>query len=353
MARIFHASVLPISIMVLAACPPRAAAQSGERHVRVVDSEEDRVPTKVTPPARRPPAVARQSRNAAPQRPRYVRVVQAREDGAPGAPRVYAGDADATLTPEDVEYLKSQLRNRGFSIDERTGRPLWTGLPFSVFYPYLAYPDSYPDGYGYGYDGFGADRRAYGRDIRRHFLDSAAAGRADERDDARRRFNQEDMTLRAHKVLSAHDRAMEQGVDELRAGRYAEAVIALTLAAELDNGDPACRIHLAQARLARGHYAEAADVLRRALQLQPKLVYIPLHLDQYYPSERDLAEQVDALRRSLTDRSGADEFFLLGYMRYQLGDLDDAHEAFQSADQRRPDDKLTRQFLDITKPARR
>lgn len=354
MAHVRKASVLPISIMVLAWSPLQAAAQSGDRHVRVVTSDEERIPTKVTPPA--PSADGRPQGTAAGGRgPRYVRVVQARQNDAARGGVPYTGDADLTLSPEDIEYLKWQLRNRGFSIDERTGRPLWTGLPFSVFYPYLAYPDA---GFGYGRHGHGGaplHERFYDRDLRRFFIDSAAAARGEERDDARRRFNQEDMTRRAHKVLSAHDRAMQEGVEQLRAGRYAEAVIALTLAAELDNGDPACRIHLAQARLARGHYAEAARALRRALELQPKLVYIPLRLEQYYPSDGDLAAHVRELESALGERAAADadEYLLLGYMRFQLGDFDRAHAAFASADGRRSDDKLTHQFLDITKPARR
>ncbi len=342
-----------LALAVIATAPPRAAAQSGDRHVRVVTSEEERIPTKVTPPSRSA-ARKQQPADAGPSpSPRYVRVVQARgEDASAGRP--HSGDADLTLSPEDIDYLKWQLRNRGFSIDERTGRPLWTGLPFSVFYPYLAYPDAGLGGrwhgHGRGHGGY-LNERFYDRDLRRFFLDSAAAARGEERDDARRRFNQEDMTRRAHKVLSAHDRALEEGVEQLRAGRYAEAVIALTLAAELDNGDPACRIHLAQARLARGHYAEAAEALRRALELQPKLVYIPLHLARYYPGDGDFARHVDELELTLSDRADADEFFLLGYMRFQLGDLDRAHQAFVSADRRRTDDKLTRQFLDITAAA--
>ncbi len=157
---------------------------------------------------------------------------------------------------------------------------------------------------------------------------------------------------RKHQLLDAHGQAVEEGVEYLRAGQYREAVISLTRAAELNEGDPACRIHLAQARVALGHDTDAAKVLRRALDLQPKLVPTVLSLEQYYPHEEDFAVQVDALAERVTRNPAApaDECVLLGFMEFQRGWLDEAYAAFRRAARDRPKDRVIQSYLALTKP---
>jgi tetratricopeptide (TPR) repeat protein len=166
------------------------------------------------------------------------------------------------------------------------------------------------------------------------------------------RFNAWDMQQRATRVLASHDKAMRVGLLKLKGGDYAQAVIALEMAAELNQGDPACRIHLAQARMAQGHYTEAGKVLRRALQLQPKLLYVTLKLAAYYGDAHEFDKHVDALAEHLkTQRAGADAWFLLGYMEFQRGNLDQAYAAFREVARFIPKDSLTTKYLKITRPA--
>ena len=169
-----------------------------------------------------------------------------------------------------------------------------------------------------------------------------------------RRYDQLDQARRA-RLIRSNQRATMVGLDQLRAGDYRQAILSFTLATELDNGDPACRIHLAQARIAVGHDAEAAAVLRRALQLQPKLVPMQLGLDEYYPESDVFDAQVDALGRRLAERKDvtAEEWFLLGFFEFQRDRLDRAHVAFARAAAGLPKDDLLRQYLTITKPAAR
>jgi Flp pilus assembly protein TadD len=160
---------------------------------------------------------------------------------------------------------------------------------------------------------------------------------------------------RKQHLLGAHAQATNEGVDFLRAGQYREAIISLTRASELNQSDPACRIHLAQARVALGHDGDAARVLRQALELQPKLVPTQLALEQYYPHEEDFTVQVDSLARRLAANPShsADAYLLLGFMTFQRGWMDDAYLAFRQADRLKPDDHIVRSYLGLTKPARR
>ena len=321
-----HATQILASLLLLPGTWISTAADDDKKVAKVASGSNDAVPTVVAPPPHRV------NRNL-----EYVQVV---------LPRDKTQDEGATLTPEDIEYLRERLRNHGFDIDERTGRPLFHAPvppPGLAYYPYLAYGGGLiPYGFGLGgFGGQGAIEQAY------------IAGREYERHDARRRFNQEDMTRRAHKNLSNHERALQAGVRLLEHGQYAEAIVALTLAGKLDNGDPACRIHLAQARMAQGHYAEAGQAARRALQLQPKLVYLTLKLDSHYPKESTFDAHVDALAKASSESRSADVYFLLGFMEFQRGDFDASHAAFETANRIRPGDKTASSFLEIVKPSGR
>jgi tetratricopeptide (TPR) repeat protein len=158
---------------------------------------------------------------------------------------------------------------------------------------------------------------------------------------------------RRQKLLAIHEQTTQEGVELLKAGEYREALITLTRAAELNNGDPVCRVHLAQARVALGHDAEGAKVLRRALELQPRLVPMLLGLEQYYPYAEDFTIQVDTLAQRVNQRRDAtpDEYLLLGFMEFQRGWMDEAYAAFRLAARGRPKDTLVQSYLDLTKPA--
>ncbi len=160
---------------------------------------------------------------------------------------------------------------------------------------------------------------------------------------------------RKEQLLSANEQATQRGVELLRAGAYREALVDLTLAAELNHGDPACRIHLTQTRVALGHDQEAAEVLRRALELQPKLIPMWLGLETYYPSPEEFDRQVDALARRVAENShsGADEYLLLGFFEFQRHHLDAAYAAFVQADRKQAGDEPIEAYLTLTKPAQR
>ena len=171
----------------------------------------------------------------------------------------------------------------------------------------------------------------YDRSWPRAWREWYRARRYELRRDRFRQFNETDMAERKQRVLSAHAKALAEGTAHLRAGRYRHAMIALTLAAELNQGDPACRVHLAQAQVALGHDAEAAKTLRRALQLQPLLAELPLNLARQYPHPEVLDEDTTALARRLAARTPtAEELFLLGFFEFQREDYAAAHDAISA-----------------------
>lgn len=182
-----------------------------------------------------------------------------------------------------------------------------------------------------------------------------SAVRADQRAARREAQSNRQWEQRKQHLLAAHLEAMNEGVADLRAGEYRRAVITLTRATELNQGDPLCRIQLALARCALGHDREAAQVLRRGLELQPRLVPTQLMLEQYFPSDREFSAQVDALavRIAKNPAATADEYFLLGFMEFQRSRYDESHAAFRQAARGLPKDERVQTYLTLTKPARR
>lgn len=187
-----------------------------------------------------------------------------------------------------------------------------------------------------------------------YYYESYVTIRNEQRRDWRLKYNSDDMRLRRDRLLSAHEKSVRAGVAQLRAGNARKALIALSMAAELNQGDPACRIHLMQAQVALGQNVDAAASLRRALELQPKLAYLDLDLGASFSSEEDWNKRVDDLAADVKAHGGKhDVRFLLGYLEFQRGDYDNAHREFVSAAALSPRDELTKKYLQLTRPSRR
>lgn len=189
-------------------------------------------------------------------------------------------------------------------------------------------------------------------DVQRALEEAYIAGRFDEQTDRARIAQEADFAARRERLLTHHERATREGVALLRAGEYARAVVPLSLAGELNQGDPACRLHLAQARLALGHFDEAGKLARRALQLQPALRYADLQLDRYFPADGSLESFTAQLRAHAADRAASPEaLFMLGFCEFQLGRYAAAHAALRRAKRVFRDDPATDALLEITRPA--
>lgn len=300
---------LAIAVLVAAGAPAQVTRQAPRVEIR-----------------RAPRAIQTQWQTDRPGRVRVVRPVLIQDE----QPELDAGTAFDAFLRNHATYVGPFGAEGDYQIPEYDGPRL-------------------EEGFGVGYDGLTFRYGIEEADFRNRFDPFYYEPRGQ----MMRRLNREDMTRRAERSLSQHERAVHSGTDLLRQGEYARAVVTLTLAAKLNHGDPACRVHLAQARLALGHYDAAGRALRRAMELQPKLVYIDLQLARYYPAPGDFAQFTQRLAGHLktAEAPSADQFFLLGYLEFQRGRFAEAHDAFSRADRRRPGDEAVQAFLEITRPA--
>ena len=154
-----------------------------------------------------------------------------------------------------------------------------------------------------------------------------------------RRFQQ--WQQKAELGLSSYVKAMEQGNVSFRNGQYGAAARHFILAAKLNQGDPASRLHVVHALMALGHYADAVPALRRALQLQPRLVYLPLDLRGQYGRPPEFAEHLAKLAAAAAeDPDDAGLWLLLGYCQFFSGAEPEAARSLGRAVELAPSDSI-------------
>lgn len=305
----------------------------------------------------------------------FAQVAPPGSNGGPdaGRGRLLVATQERTADPDGAE-ASSEPSSQQSDLNERypnVARPPWTGpepqyswrpgYDERYLYPRLRFRSG-DTAYGYG-DGYRYSRSGYlnfsygwygayspGR-FAAAFGDAYFAGRAAERDYQAHRFNILDMNRRQERNLTAHEKALKQGIELMRSGEHSRAVIALTMAGELDQGDPACRIHLALARLALGQYEQAGRAVHRALQLQPKLVYADLHLDRYFPTAEAFEQAADRLALRVSSVSAAAHaVFLMGFIEFQRGNFGPANQAFRRLAAAGREDDLVQAYLAVTLP---
>lgn len=267
---------------------------------------------------------------------------QAHNERAPSLARPPWTDRDYNNPnrPSPEDWWRERLRDRALG-----------GVfpPPGIVFPGPGYPP--PVYYGYGH-AYGPHAAPYGYIHPFGSISEAyQAGRADERDYQRYNFNINDMNRRQERLLSARDKALSAGLAQMRAGAYAQAVTALSMAAELDQGDPAARIHLAQVRLALGQHEEAGKLVQRALELQPKLTFMDLKLARYYAAPEEFDRYADRLAQQVAAAPAPYPSLLLhGYIEYQRGNFAAAHLASQRLIRVTPRSDLVKALLQLTLP---
>lgn len=310
------------------------------------------------PGPRRP---AQQGVARARSEPRVVTVTAQRRAGPTG--RVRWVDVHRTAPPSSQPPAGStdvDLRGWLFSVGP------WGFASYYVVPPYDG--PRMEEGYGRGYDAlgyrYGLEEEYFEQRYNPYYnafgpLEADATGavhhvgrlRGSDIATPGRHLNLRDMNRRAERLLEAHQRAYALGVRHLRRGEYARAIVSFTLAARLNQSDPASRLMLALARLGQGHYAEAAAAFRRAAELQPQLVYLELPLGRYYPRPGVLADVADGLAGWVQQhRAQIEARYLLGYLRLHQGRLAEAYAALREAATLRPDDRLVRDLLEVARP---
>jgi len=211
--------------------------------------------------------------------------------------------------------------------------------PFGRPYYPRRYSSWHPCDYGYTYPyppGYGD----YGTRV---FDDGYGAGFHDGR-----RFQK--WQTKAELGLNSYLRAMRQGAALFREGDYAAATRQFILAARLNQGDAASRLHAVHGMTALGQYSAAVPALRRALQLQPKLVYLPLDIRSEYGPKSDFEGHLKKLAE-VTRRTGNDPglWLLLGYYQFFSDRPAEAHSSLSRAAELDPDDSAVSKLLEVTR----
>ena len=190
------------------------------------------------------------------------------------------------------------------------------------------------------YDGDYPYQSYYGTDV---FDDGYSTGFGDGR-----RFQQ--WQTKAELGLNSYLQAMKEGNSRFRAGDYASATRQFILAAKLNQGDAASRLHAVHAMTALGQYSAAVPALRRALQLQPKLIYLPLDIRSEYGPGADFEAHLEKLTEA-TRQVGDDAGFwlLLGYYQFFSSRPADALASLTRAAELDPHDPAARRFLEAAR----
>jgi hypothetical protein len=134
---------------------------------------------------------------------------------------------------------------------------------------------------------------------------------------------------------SAYADYMREAEEDLRNGRYHDAIGNYKLANHIGRTDPESFLGMAHARigLSGGHsYSTAAYNLAQALKYFPELPMVSLRPRAFFPSENEYAKVVTQVRQRL-DRNprNAEAQFVLAYLRWFDGDAEAAVEALDMA----------------------
>lgn len=99
-------------------------------------------------------------------------------------------------------------------------------------------------------------------------------------------------------------------------------------------------------------FATASSAIRRALSADPSLITGPLDIAAFYGNESDFEGQFYRLERTIAANPYDTElFFLAGYVQYAAGHANLAHEIFQRAESRAPNDLQVLMMRDASKRA--
>jgi len=171
-------------------------------------------------------------------------------------------------------------------------------------------------------------------------------------DDDYRQWRYADRTRQSKKrtkrLLESHHKMMSRGLAAFAKGDYERARSAFVLAADMNHGDPASRVHAAHGCFALGRYSQAVRWLREAFRLEPRLCDLPYDIRTDYGAPKDFEAQLSALKGSVAAfPDEPDPLILLGYVSFYAGQRTEAHDALLQA-RRLLGDRAAKDHLVIT-----
>ena len=124
--------------------------------------------------------------------------------------------------------------------------------------------------------------------------------------------------------------------DHLKAGRYYQAMDSFTLAAVYEPSNPAVLAGKGHALFAAGEYMSSALFLARVLAVQPDYTQVKIDLAAMLGGAEKLAERIADVEQWLA-RSGSTQLqFLLSYVYFRAGRLNQAKRAIDEAFEKMP-----------------
>jgi tetratricopeptide (TPR) repeat protein len=123
----------------------------------------------------------------------------------------------------------------------------------------------------------------------------------------------------------------------LKAGRYYRAADSYSLASIYKMSDPSCLAGRAHALFAAGEYMSSALFLSRALELAPEYIYTNIDLVAMLGGVERFETKLANARRWLSENDSGKLQFLLAYVYYRTGRLQQAKRAIAVASREMPD----------------
>ncbi len=161
-----------------------------------------------------------------------------------------------------------------------------------------------------------------------------------------------DWKKRHDKGKKAFAASITNGVRMFQEADYQNAARQFLLAARLNQGDPASRLHGAYALVAIGNYEKAADMVYEAIKLQSKLPYLPLDIRSEYGREADYQTHFDQLEKFTNEtKDNPRLWLLLGFYQYYSDNPSDAMDSMNRARELSPRDRVIMVFYDAVELA--
>jgi len=150
--------------------------------------------------------------------------------------------------------------------------------------------------------------------------------------------------LQKRKSLTGFNWYIKAAQVYLKQGRYYRAVDAYTMASIYKPGDPLAYVGKSQALFAAGEYIGSALFLSRALQILPGYASFKVDFVDILGDQDTLEKRIVDAEQRLKISDAAELQFLLGYIYYQLGRLNEAKNAIDAAYQEisQPVNQVTR-----------
>jgi len=161
------------------------------------------------------------------------------------------------------------------------------------------------------------------------------------------KLSQADLSVRARRIRGPHtsfesysqakfNQHLQAAENYLRAGRYYRAADSFALASIYKLDEPLCFAGRGHALFAAGEYVSSALFLSRALEIAPEYARTKIDFAAILGGENELDDRIADIKEWL-GRSGSDQLeFLLGYVYYRMGRLDQAKQTIDAACEKMP-----------------